>query len=149
MKNRFSDIIERSKDGEGVAFTGTDGEEVVRLSTIIWRNKETEGVSDQAKEVHVSMEDVPGPDHEPTRVETEQDEDGSDELCVLQEVLEASTVFPTFGKNQQKMLFRNLKNLAAQRKKELTDEWKALLDEKMKWNIKKMTFEAKLANPSV
>lgn len=67
------------------------------------------------------MEDVPGPDHEPTRVETEQDEDGSDELCILQEVLEASAVFPTFGKNQQKILFRNLKNLAAQRKKELTN----------------------------
>ncbi|KAG2307336.1 hypothetical protein Bca52824_027084 [Brassica carinata] len=94
------------------------------------------------------IEDVPCPDHEPTGVEKEQEEDGSDAFCVLQEVLEAATVFPTFGKNQQKMLLRNLKNLPAQRKKELTDEWKALLDDEMKLNIKKLTFAAKLANPN-
>ncbi|CAA7055728.1 unnamed protein product [Microthlaspi erraticum] len=80
----------------------------------------------------------------------EGDGDGEDnELCVLQEVLEAGTLFQSLGKKQQKFLCQNLKNLSAQRRKELTEEWEALLDEEMKLNIKKITFSAKLASSGV
>ncbi|CAH8354266.1 unnamed protein product [Eruca vesicaria subsp. sativa] len=159
LKKRFSDINARSKDGKGLSFTSTDDEQVFMLLKNIWGKNETECASnedmqeeDQPKEVIVSVKDVPCADHEPTRMEKEdkcEEEDGVvDEFCVLQDALEGMTVFKTFGKNQQKMLCRNLKNLPAQRKKELTDEWKALFDEEMELNIKKLSFSAKLANAS-
>lgn len=53
--------------------------------------------------------------------------DGEDEFCKLHEVLEMGTLFQSLGGYQQKILVQNLKNLGAQRRKELTDEWKALL----------------------
>lgn len=78
----------------------------------------------------------------------EEEDGGVDEFCVLQDALEGMMEFKTFGKNQQKVLCRNLKSLPVYRKKELTEEWKALVDEEMKLNIKKLSFAAKLANAS-
>ncbi|VVB01956.1 unnamed protein product [Arabis nemorensis] len=72
---------------------------------------------------------------------------GVDEFCVLQDALEATLLlFPSTCRNHQKFLLQNLRNLEAGKGKELSDEWKALLGEEMKLNIKKMNFSAKLAD---
>lgn len=71
-----------------------------------------------------------------------------DKFCVPQDAFEA-TLFPRLGKIHQKLLLHNLKNLKAEKRKELSDERKALLVEELQLNIKKLNFPTKLANAVV
>ncbi|KFK36348.1 hypothetical protein AALP_AA4G110800 [Arabis alpina] len=80
--------------------------------------------------------------------EKKSKEDGVDEFCALQDAFEA-LLFPRFGKTHQKLLLHNLKNLKAEKRRELSDEWKALLAEEVQLHIKKLTFSTKLANTLV
>uniref|UniRef100_A0A1J3JLD1 Glabrous enhancer-binding protein-like DBD domain-containing protein n=1 Tax=Noccaea caerulescens TaxID=107243 RepID=A0A1J3JLD1_NOCCA len=73
----------------------------------------------------------------------------SEEDGVLQDALEALTLFQSLGKCQQNMMLQNLKNLGEQKRRELSDEWKALFYEEMKLKIKILGFSAKLANAGV
>ncbi|XP_010505166.1 PREDICTED: GLABROUS1 enhancer-binding protein-like 3 [Camelina sativa] len=77
------------------------------------------------------------------------EEDGVGELGVLLEILEADTFYQNCSKYQQKLLRQNLENVGAERRKELIDEWKALLVQEMKLSIKKFNFMAKFANAGV
>ncbi|XP_010516846.1 PREDICTED: GLABROUS1 enhancer-binding protein-like 3 [Camelina sativa] len=76
-------------------------------------------------------------------------EDGVGEVGVLLEILEADTFYKNCSKYQQKLLRQNLENVGAERRKELIDEWKALLVQEMKLSIKKFNFMAKFANAGV
>ncbi|CAH8387241.1 unnamed protein product [Eruca vesicaria subsp. sativa] len=81
------------------------------------------------------------------REENEKSEEDGDEYCALKDALEeATTLFQSISKYQQKLMLQKLTNLGAQRKKELVDEWKELLDEEMKFIAKKLSLSAKLAS---
>lgn len=78
------------------------------------------------------------------------DEDGVEDLCVLENALEAATTsFRGLSKFQKKMMFGNLKKLGVKKRRELSDEWKALVVEELQLNIKKQTFAAELANAMI
>ncbi|XP_010509485.1 PREDICTED: GLABROUS1 enhancer-binding protein-like 3 [Camelina sativa] len=77
------------------------------------------------------------------------EEDGVGELGVLLEILEADKFYQNCSKYQQKLLRQKLENVGAERRKELIDEWKALLVQEMKLSIKKFNFLAKIANAGV
>ncbi|KAL1225610.1 GLABROUS1 enhancer-binding protein-like 1 [Cardamine amara subsp. amara] len=72
-------------------------------------------------------------------------EDGVDDLCVLENALEAATT-TSF---QKKLMFGNLKKLGVKKRRELSDEWKALVVEELRLNIKKQTFAGELANSMI
>lgn len=61
---------------------------------------------------------------------------------VLQNALEA-TLFTSLVGNQHKLLLQSLRNINSEKRKELSDEWKALLLEELQLNI---TFFTKLAS---
>lgn len=92
-------------------------------------------------------------EHEPVSnisMETGKGEkEKSEEDGVLQDALEAFTFFRGLGKHQQNRMLQNLKNLGEQKRRELSDEWKALFYEEMKLKIKILNFTAKVANAGV
>lgn len=102
--------------------------------------------------VLVLTKDVPNVEHERVRNISmeidngDKEESEEDELCVLQDALDATSSFSGY---QQKLLLDNLKKLNAEKRRELSDEWKAFLHEKMQLNIKKLIFAAKLASTTV
>ncbi|VVB01595.1 unnamed protein product [Arabis nemorensis] len=117
----------------------------------------TDVEQEQINENVGQAKDVPNVEHEQvsnisTKIDNGEKEKksetaGVDEFCVMQDALEAALLsFPCLGRNHQKFLLQNLRNLEAEKEKELSDEWKALLGEKMKFNIKKLNFSAKLAD---
>ncbi|KAG7544094.1 GLABROUS1 enhancer-binding protein family [Arabidopsis thaliana x Arabidopsis arenosa] len=134
LKLRFGDNLAKSIAGKRLSFTNTDDEQVFKLSKIIWgknitTNSASNEIMDQTKKERVS-------------------DDGEKEKCedlnVLQEALDVAASFLRLGNYQQKWLLRNLKNLGATQRKELTDEWNALVAEDMQLCIKKQSFYAKL-----
>lgn len=105
----------------------------------------------------LKKEDVPCAEHE--RVvsnantvvdngvkEQSEEEDGVADLCVLKDALEAAASVQSLSENLRKFLLGNLKNVGANQRRELTDEWKALLAEGMQLDIKIRTFSAKFVN---
>ncbi|KFK32447.1 hypothetical protein AALP_AA6G243000, partial [Arabis alpina] len=129
-------------------------------------DSETESESG-SYEILGQAKDVPNMEHERVRntsMETESDnsdkeeseedesdnsdkeESEEDELCVLQDALEATSFFSGY---QQKLLLSNLKKLKAKKINELSDEWKALLNEELQLKIKKLIFASKLASVGV
>ncbi|CAH8277753.1 unnamed protein product [Arabidopsis lyrata] len=143
LKKRFRENQARSRREE----------EVFKLSKIIWAKKETEHAYEENKDQ--TKEDVPCAERErASNANTEInngekkkiEEDGVDDLCVLLGALEASTSFQSLNENLQKFLLQNMKNVGANQRKELTDEWKTLLAEDMELDVKKLTFSAKLVN---
>ncbi|CAL9223984.1 unnamed protein product, partial [Arabidopsis halleri] len=133
LKLRFGDNQERSIAGKGLSFTNTNDEQVFKLSKIIWgKNITTKSASneimDQTKE----------------RVIDDGEKEKCEDLNVLQEAFQVATSFRRLGNYQQKSLLRNLKNLGDTPRKELTDEWNALVAEDMQLGIKKQSFYAKL-----
>ncbi|ESQ52261.1 hypothetical protein EUTSA_v10016755mg [Eutrema salsugineum] len=110
---------------------------------------------EQANENMDQENDVPDVEHEPVSDITlengkgedeEGEEAGVDEMATLQDALEAMTWYQSFGQYQQNRLRQNLKNIGAQRRKELADEWKALLGEEMRLYARKLTLAARLAS---
>ncbi|KFK30394.1 hypothetical protein AALP_AA7G255300 [Arabis alpina] len=75
--------------------------------------------------------------------ETNNEKVGAEEFSVLQDAFEA-TLFPRLDTTHQKLMLENLRNLKAEKGKELTEEWKTLLVEEIKFNVMKLTFSAKL-----
>ncbi|CAH2038366.1 unnamed protein product [Thlaspi arvense] len=76
----------------------------------------------------------------------ESEGDGADdEMCALQDVLETTTMFQNLSKHAQKLMLQKLKTLGGKERKELSDEWKALLVQELLLMSKKQTFAAKLA----
>ncbi|XP_024014802.1 GLABROUS1 enhancer-binding protein-like 3 isoform X3 [Eutrema salsugineum] len=173
MKKRFTDNHGRSKNVKR-SFANSDEEELFEFSTIIWGKKnETESASnenmqDQAsKDVspcaendaesgkkndtecasNENMQDqVPKGSH--TRMENEK-RSVDDDISGLQDAFETMAFFKALSENQQRLLRRGLRNIPAQRRIELTNEWKELLEEEMKLSIKKMAFSVKLATAGV
>ncbi|EOA27402.1 hypothetical protein CARUB_v10023535mg [Capsella rubella] len=72
------------------------------------------------------------------------EEEGVYELGVLQGILEGDTFYQNCGKFQQKMLRQNLEKIGAEKRKQLIDEWNALMVEELKLYVKKLTFLAEL-----
>ncbi|CAH2059091.1 unnamed protein product [Thlaspi arvense] len=112
---------------------------------------EHERVNENIDQEHA---DVPDAEHEPVSnitMETDkgEKEKSEEELYALQDALEATTLFQSLGRYQQKYLLGKLKKLGAQRRRELTDEWKALLAEELSLYSKKLTLSAKLAEAGV
>ncbi|CAH8277751.1 unnamed protein product [Arabidopsis lyrata] len=133
LKLRFGDNLAKSIAGKRLSFTNTDDEQVFKLSKIIWgknitTNSASNEIMDQTKE----------------RVSDDGEKEKCEDLNVLQEALEVAASFLRLGNYQQKWLLRNLKNLGATQRKELTDEWNALVAEDMQLCIKKQSFYAKL-----
>ncbi|CAL9223944.1 unnamed protein product [Arabidopsis halleri] len=79
----------------------------------------------------------------------EKEKSEEDDLCVLQDALEAATSFQGLSQYQKNLMFQNLKNLGAETIKEFIDEWKALNVEELHLNIKKETLFAKFAKAGV
>ncbi|CAL9223982.1 unnamed protein product, partial [Arabidopsis halleri] len=153
LKKRFRENQARSNDGKELSFTDTDEEEVFELSKSIWAEKETERAYEENK--GQTKENVPCAERERTsnanteinNGEKEKNEvDGVDDLSVLLGALEAATSFQSLNENLQKFLRRNMKNVGANQRKELIDEWKTLLADDMQLDIKKLTFSAKIVN---
>ncbi|XP_024014801.1 GLABROUS1 enhancer-binding protein-like 3 isoform X2 [Eutrema salsugineum] len=105
------------------------------------KKNETEGASNE------NMQDqVPKGSH--TRMENEK-RSVDDDISGLQDAFETMAFFKALSENQQRLLRRGLRNIPAQRRIELTNEWKELLEEEMKLSIKKMAFSVKLATAGV
>ncbi|XP_010450559.1 PREDICTED: GLABROUS1 enhancer-binding protein-like 3 [Camelina sativa] len=143
MKRRFNRA--RSNGRKIISFTDdADDKQIFELSTVIWGGNNTKTAScenymDQRKE-----DDVPcGEQHV---LIDDGEKDKSEDLNVLQEALEMAASFRSLGSYQQRSLLRNLKNIGDTQRKELTDEWKALLAQDMQLGIKKQSFYAKLVN---
>ncbi|KFK32450.1 hypothetical protein AALP_AA6G243400 [Arabis alpina] len=77
--------------------------------------------------------------------ETNNEKVGAEEFSILQDAFEA-TLFPRLDTTHQKLMLENLRNLKAEKGKELSEEWRALLVEEIKFNVKKLAFSAKLAD---
>ncbi|XP_020873199.1 GLABROUS1 enhancer-binding protein-like 3 isoform X2 [Arabidopsis lyrata subsp. lyrata] len=141
LKNRrFRANQARATDGNIPYFTNTHDEQVFKLSKILWgTEKETNFAyeEDQIKEESLKIDDG-----EKDKCE----EDGMDDLRLLQEALVLAASFQSLGNNQRKSLLQNLRNVGATQRKELKDDWKALLAEEMQLDIKKQSFYAKLVN---
>ncbi|XP_023635168.1 GLABROUS1 enhancer-binding protein-like 3 isoform X2 [Capsella rubella] len=136
LKWRFEEYQTRSNDGRSLSFANALDKQIFRLSWAIWGQNKTKSAFSENKM-----------DQSKVRVSKAIDDgeiDKSEDLNVLQEALEVAASFQSFGKYQQKSLLRNLKNLGATQRKELTDEWKALLAEEMQLSVKKQSFYAKL-----
>ncbi|XP_020873198.1 GLABROUS1 enhancer-binding protein-like 3 isoform X1 [Arabidopsis lyrata subsp. lyrata] len=149
LKNRrFRANQARATDGNIPYFTNTHDEQVFKLSKILWgTEKETNFAyeEDQIKEdvsCAVQEESLKIDDGEKDKCE----EDGMDDLRLLQEALVLAASFQSLGNNQRKSLLQNLRNVGATQRKELKDDWKALLAEEMQLDIKKQSFYAKLVN---
>ncbi|XP_010436055.1 PREDICTED: GLABROUS1 enhancer-binding protein-like 3 [Camelina sativa] len=142
MKLRFRDYQTRSSAGKRLSFTNAHDKQVFRLSMAIWgeiENNKTKSASNE----NINM------DQRKVWVSNATDDgekDKSEDLNVLQEALEVAASFRSLGNHQQRSLLRNLKNLGATQRKELTHEWKALLAQDMQLGIKKQSFYAKLVN---
>ncbi|CAH8277752.1 unnamed protein product [Arabidopsis lyrata] len=145
---RFRANQARATDGNIPYFTNTHDEQVFKLSKILWgTEKETNFAyeEDQIKEdvsCAVQEESLKIDDGEKDKCE----EDGMDDLRLLQEALVLAASFQSLGNNQRKSLLQNLRNVGATQRKELKDDWKALLAEEMQLDIKKQSFYAKLVN---
>jgi len=72
------------------------------------------------------------------------DDDDDDELCAVQDAFEAIMSQGLSG-YQKKLQLEKLMNLGTGKRRELSDEWKALCVEERRLNIKKLRFSAKLA----
>ncbi|KAL1221931.1 GLABROUS1 enhancer-binding protein-like 3 [Cardamine amara subsp. amara] len=129
----------------------TNMQEVFKLSMPLSADQETKLTShDKTKEDAICA------GHERvsyTNVDEKEknEEDGVDDLCVLENALEAATTtsFQGLSKFHKKLMFGNLKKLGVKRRRELSDEWKALVVEELQLNIKKQTFAGELANSMI
>ncbi|KAJ4903728.1 GLABROUS1 enhancer-binding protein-like 2 [Raphanus sativus] len=129
-----------------VAMRQLSAEELVVVQDTMFNNKSTE-IAGVEKDERVEIGEKKRRYEVMVNAERDQEGegDGVDEFCDLREVLEMGTLFQSLGGYEKKMLVQNLKNLGAQRRKELTDEWKSLLDEELRLKIKKQSFSTKLA----
>ncbi|EOA18984.1 hypothetical protein CARUB_v10007629mg [Capsella rubella] len=84
--------------------------------------------------------------NENTKIDNVEEEDGADDLCVIKNALEAAASYRSLSEDLRKVLFRKLKNVGADRRKELADGWKALFAADMELDIKKRDFFAMLLN---
>ncbi|XP_020876220.1 GLABROUS1 enhancer-binding protein-like 2 isoform X2 [Arabidopsis lyrata subsp. lyrata] len=71
--------------------------------------------------------------------------EGDDVLCAVRDAFETTMVSQGLSDYQKKLQLEKLMNLGTGKKRELSNEWKALCVEELKLNIKKLRFSAKLA----
>ncbi|VVA96848.1 unnamed protein product [Arabis nemorensis] len=77
------------------------------------------------------------------------EEDGAeDEVCALKDALE-TTMFQHSSRYAEKMMLQKLRTLGSKERKELSDEWKALLVQELQLKSKKQSFAGKLANAAL
>ncbi|XP_019083809.1 PREDICTED: GLABROUS1 enhancer-binding protein-like 2 [Camelina sativa] len=74
----------------------------------------------------------------------ENDDDDDDELCAVQDAFE-TMISQGLSDYQKKLRVKKLMSLETEKRRELSNEWKALCLEESKLSIKKLRFTAKLA----
>jgi hypothetical protein len=75
----------------------------------------------------------------------ESDDDDDDGLCAVRAAFETTMMSQGLSDYQKKLQLEKLMNLGTGKRRELSNEWKALCVEELKLNINKLRFSAKLA----
>ena len=75
----------------------------------------------------------------------ESDDDDDDVLCAVRDAFETTMMSQGLSDYQKKLQLEKLMNLGTGKRRELSNEWKALCVEELKLNINKLRFSAKLA----
>ncbi|XP_010472575.1 PREDICTED: GLABROUS1 enhancer-binding protein-like [Camelina sativa] len=167
LKRRFLVHLEKINQGCDPKFTRSSDSEAFGFSMMIWGQNEVghddddgmdkEMLKDQeeplnGEEMFKAHEDVANTERlnengaakvtETAGKESHDDDD--DELCAVRDAFE-TVMSQGLSGYQKKLQLEKLMNIGNCKRRELSDEWKALCVEERKLNIKKLRFSAKLA----
>ncbi|AEE81848.1 GLABROUS1 enhancer-binding protein [Arabidopsis thaliana] len=175
LKRRFHVHSEKINQGNDPKFTRSSDSEAFGFSSMIWGQGDDDGMDKEHEvngngaaenRTNESGEEMLK-EHEEEVANTEllnengaakttengtssgkerhdEDNDDDDELCAVQDAFEAVMSQGLSG-YQKKLQLEKLMNLGNGKRRELSDEWKALCVEETRFNIKKLRFSAKLA----
>ncbi|CAA7045959.1 unnamed protein product [Microthlaspi erraticum] len=156
LKERFFTRVEKISPGEDPTFS--DDEEAFGYSNKIWGQDDSDFADEQIKNVvvdNVKPSNAAAAETESateTETETESESEtesseGDNEIGDADEWLRdafETLVSRGWSDYQKKPYLEKLMRLETRKRKELSDEWKALCSEESKWMIKKVRLTAKL-----
>ncbi|XP_019097944.1 PREDICTED: GLABROUS1 enhancer-binding protein-like 2 [Camelina sativa] len=171
LKKKFLDHMLDINEGIDPHFTRSSDSEAFGFSMMIWGENNAQltngaGVdkphqSENEEEVEevalidngAAKSDFDGKSHHEAiavdKITTEngtagKENDDDDELCAVQDAFE-TMMAQGLSDYQKKLRVKKLMSLETEKRRELSNEWKALCDEESKLSIKKLRFTAKLA----
>ncbi|KAL1206028.1 GLABROUS1 enhancer-binding protein-like 2 [Cardamine amara subsp. amara] len=156
LKTKFLVHMEKINEGNDPHFTKSSDSEAFGFSMMIWGKNEAQCANGGGEEMFdvehlndngAAKSDFDGKSHHEAITQNgtagkKSDEDY--ELCGVQDAFE-TMMSQGLSDYQKKLLLENLMNLETGKRRELSNEWKALCVEETKLNIKKFRFSAKLA----
>ncbi|CAA7045960.1 unnamed protein product [Microthlaspi erraticum] len=148
LKGRFLSRMEKINQGNEPILG--DAGEAFGYSNMIWGQNDSQVADDEINNVEEDAGDeevaanVELLNEKNVAVESDFEDSNAtdaDELCAVRDAFEALVMMsPDLYDDQKRMQLERLMNLGAGERKELSDGWKALLDEQVKFEMMKLSF---------